>query len=166
LLVRNPWGITNYSDKWNKNYGSWDSATKAVVANAFNNIDPTVDYAKGYFVVPTNRMQNAACFSDYQIAHVRDDMKSTWYDAELMDEKLTTFYVSPKEKRGDLYFTVESYPINTIPEECTTGEFSYLQGFTRIVQEATLPLLFIKVYKNPWFLGEEVIGEIYYLEQF
>ena len=82
LLVRNPWGTTNYNSTFNKNDEIWTQAgTKAQVPN---NVDPTVDWNNGYFVTPISNFINAVCFTDYQIAHDRsaEGYTNTWYDAD------------------------------------------------------------------------------------
>jgi len=64
LLMRNPWGTTNYASGWDKTDSKW---TAANIAQVPNNVDPTADWASGYFVVPMDKFVSGAtaCFFDY-----------------------------------------------------------------------------------------------------
>ena len=70
LLVRNPWGRSTYSGKWNKNDGDW---TDALIAQVPYNHDPRTEQdSNGIFVTPISNFVNAKCFDGYQIGHMRN----------------------------------------------------------------------------------------------
>ena len=75
------------------------------------------------------------CFDDFQIAHYRDDEGFTddWYDDEGDNSSNAKYEITVPEKRGDLYFTVETYYYNMIPSMC---------------QYSNVPLSQWTVYKN------------------
>lgn len=47
----------------------------------------------------------------------------TVYDAEDMDEYDHNYYITVPENDGFLYFSVETYYQEMIPNECTTGTY-------------------------------------------
>mmetsp|Transcript_16497 Transcript_16497/g.28016 ORF Transcript_16497/g.28016 Transcript_16497/m.28016 type:complete len:109 (-) Transcript_16497:477-803(-) len=105
-MVRNPWGISEYSKNWSHDDSRW---TPEFIAQVPHGIDPTTSHQQGIFFVEHSDL--AECFSFYQIGHYRDEegYKDTWYDQELDLGFVTQHKVTPSEKRGDLYFTVETY---------------------------------------------------------
>ena len=70
-----------------------------------------------------------ACVGSLVVAHHRADegWASLYYDALAMDGEVHNYYVtipSHEESNKDLYFTVETYAQNIIPNECTTGTYT------------------------------------------
>ncbi len=67
------------------------------------------------------------CITDFEIAHIRDSegYSGDWYDAESMDEEYHSYYITVPKNDGVLYFTVESYYQNVIPNECTSGTVTF-----------------------------------------
>ena len=84
LMVRNPWGLTQYTGTWSQEDANW---TDDLVGQVPYNIDPrTSGDSDGIFVTPLEDL--AACFNDMSINHHRDDegYSDTWFDAIDMDE--------------------------------------------------------------------------------
>ena len=77
----------------------------------------------GYFVTPMKNFIYSKCFNYIQVAHERADegYKISWFDAENTDDNFQSYYVTIPEVNGDLYFMVESYMYNTIPNGCIEG---------------------------------------------
>lgn len=69
------------------------------------------------------------CIYSFQISHNRasEGYTDAVYDAEDMNEEEHTHYMTVPAKDGSLYFSVETYYQEMIPNECTTGEYS---GYT------------------------------------
>jgi len=117
LLMRNPWGTTDYSWDYHKNDAVW---TDALVANVPMGVDPRLSATDGFFVMPIEGMYSAKCIQDVIIAHTRDDEGFTahWYDVDNIATAYTdkTYYtVKPTETTNDLYISLNNYPLNTIP---------------------------------------------------
>ena len=68
-LIRNPWGITYYSDDWNADDSRW---TDALVEQVPLNIDPRTSADDGLFVLPYDKIIGEECISSLQIGHLRD----------------------------------------------------------------------------------------------
>lgn len=77
------------------------------------------------FVVPISKLIGSDCFSDYQIAHYRDNegYKDVWYDQDNdVDGQMDTFiYYVDHNVNSDLYFMVSTYSHTIVPNVCTTG---------------------------------------------
>ena len=58
-----------------------------------------------------------AAFETFSIAHTRDseDYDIYWYDRDDNAGSIEDYRIVPSEQLGDLYFTVHSYPLNSIP---------------------------------------------------
>jgi hypothetical protein len=56
-------------------------------------------------------------FESFDVAIVRSAEKyeNTWYDRESSSGALETYHFSPQVASGDLYVSVHTYPLNTIP---------------------------------------------------
>lgn len=94
LMVRNPWGVTNYKGAFKFDDAKW---TDAVVANVPMGIDPrTSSAAKGIFVLPKEDFKE--CFEEFSIAHTRSGFSDNWYDALDMDDEWHTYYFTMPEK--------------------------------------------------------------------
>jgi hypothetical protein len=148
LLMRNPWGSTDYSGTWNHADVNWTDALKAQVPFG---IDPTTSHNDGIFTMPMSTFGNTAngysCIYNYEIAHMRDSegYSGYWYDAESMDEAYHKYYITVPANDGALYFTVETYYQDVIPNECTTGTVTFSSGATSTLPN---PLLHYQVWKD------------------
>jgi hypothetical protein len=153
LLMRNPWGVTYYTGIWKYDDSNW---TDALVAQVPFGIDPRTSYETlGIFTMPMSIFgmikdssdADYACISDFEIAHMRDSEGYTgdWYDAESMDESTYSYYITVPENEGALYFTVESYYQNLIPNECTSGTVTFSNGNSANLAN---PLLDYEVWKD------------------
>jgi len=131
LLMRNPWATTDYSAKWNSEDTDW---TDDLVAQVPLGVDPRTSTGDGIFTMPMSEFSNTDagynCIFNYEIAHHRadDGYSMDWYDAIDMGERYDDFYIEVPEYSGALYFTVETYYQNLIPNECTTGDITYSDG--------------------------------------
>lgn len=129
LLVRNPWGVTYYTGAWHKGDTNW---TNALVAQVPLGIDPRTSDQQGIFAIPMSTFGNSGidCIENYEIAHMRDSegYKASWYDAENMDDQSHNYFVTVPANDGALYFTVETYYQEIVPNECSYGTFTYSGG--------------------------------------
>ena len=84
----------------------------------------------------------AKCFDGVTIGHHRkkENYSSKRYDADNMDEKSQFYRVFIPQNLGDLYINVESYPLNTVPSKCTTGNLSG--------QRVSMPILYFSVFSR------------------
>ena len=165
LLMRNPWGVSFYNDSWSYADPRWNEAS--VREQVPLGIDPRTQYLNGYYVVPMTNFFGGKCFADFQSAHERtnDGYKIAWFDAENMDENFHNYFVTIPEKKGDLYFMVESYMYNTVPNGCIDGVFQYTDSSGTVQSlDMTHPLLYFALYdqSNPG----RIIAYKYYVEQF
>lgn len=148
LLMRNPWGSTGYSADWNKNDAKW---TDALVAQVPMSIDPRTSATKGIFTVPMTRFAGQAtssndCFGDYSIAHNRAGYKTFWYDRDGADDSdVKNYYTTAPKKDGDFYFSVETYPLSTIPTACHGGSYTF-GGQT--YNSETMPSVYFAMWKS------------------
>jgi hypothetical protein len=62
-----------------------------------------------------------------------------------MDENYHNYFISVPANDGALYFTVESYYQNVIPNECTSGAVTDEWGYSYSLSN---PLLNFEVFKN------------------
>lgn len=113
LLMRNPWGTTDYNAAWNKDDANW---TEELVAQVPMGIDPrTSATSDGIFTMPMSEFAKTEngynCIYNYEIAHVRDSegYSGDWYDAIDMGEQYDDYYITVPADDGALYFTVETY---------------------------------------------------------
>lgn len=92
-----------------------------------HNIDPRTSNTEGYFVMPIETLTDSSidCIYSFQIAHYRkaDGFSDAVYDAENMDESYKYYYATVPQFNEALYFTVETYYQEMIPNECTTGTY-------------------------------------------
>ena len=128
VMVRNPWGHTDYSGAWNARDPRW---TDELAAQVPHGVDPRVsDITDGIFVVPMSTFRTSmGCFSAINIVHLRDDEGYTddWFDALDIGEVDKSYDFSvPRWANvgyGDrLYITVETYYAETVPSGCLDGE--------------------------------------------
>ena len=93
-----------------------------------------------------DKLADTTCILSYEIAHTRESegFKSAWYDAESMDEATHEYFITVPANDGALYFTVETYYQEIIPNECTSG--SFLSGGTSI--SLTSPVQDWEVWKD------------------
>ena len=162
-LMRNPWGSTGYngyidgSKDWAYDDPRWTTDTLAELEAVWSDTgditaDPSpsvtdTNLVHGYFVVPSKRFQDSIkCFDDYVIAYDRTDegYKHARFDVDdAPDNVEVTYTVNIPAQDGDLYFTSESYPVNTVPGGCTDGTAYYNNGANSM--SATTPWLYLVV---------------------
>lgn len=73
---------------------------------------------------------NEYCFNWISIGHNRepDGFVETWYDEiDAGSEPFFYYFTAPSQDQA-IYFTVETYSYNIVPEKCTTGS-STVRGF-------------------------------------
>ena len=158
LLMRNPWGTSDYSAAWHKDDSAW---TDDLVAQVPWGIDPRTSTSDGIFTVPMSEFHN--CVSNYEIAHHRasEGYSGDWYDAIDMDEQVNNYRITVPANDGALYFTVETYYYNMIPNECTTETITFNQGQSSLTYSS--PFLDLQVWKQ----GENsYFGEYFDMDQF
>ena len=91
-------------------------------------MNPVTDGVKyGIFIVPSNLL--STCFYEYQIGNYLDNAGyySTYYDVENAATDLFTFsFTVPSNAitSSPIYFTVDSYPLHTVPYSCVIGNVS------------------------------------------
>ena len=79
-------------------------------------INPQTSWASGVFFIEHDEI--ATCFLEYAIAHERssDGYFQSWIDNEgVFEGNSYTYTVEIEEELGDLYFMVDTYPMETIP---------------------------------------------------
>ena len=169
LLMRNPWGETTYNKSWNGNDTRWTDQT---VSQVPFNIDPRQAQNTGTFVFPIEGLIDAECFTDVQIGYQRakEGYAFTWYDAEdqpktngyldnVGESQLKNFYFTPSSSSGDIYITVETFPMGTVHSACTSGTFKY--GPSSF--EVDYPVIYFDVAKNG---SRSEIAYEFYIETF
>ena len=117
-MMRNPWGTGFYTGPWNKDDANWNTIMKQQVPWG---VDPTTaQTADGIFFMPLESFAGKACAVSFEIAHLRDDdgYKGVWYDADNVDEQIHSYYVTVPANDGALYFSVNGYYNDMIPNEC------------------------------------------------
>ena len=127
LLLRDPLASTEYSGEWGHDDPNW---SEALIAQVPLGIDPTASHTDGIFTIPMSLFSDPDCLTNYQIAHLRDSdgYSNNWYDMEDSDESSRDFFVTVPRDSGPLYFTVETYYQNMIPNECTSGTVDLPNG--------------------------------------
>lgn len=121
-LIRNPWGVTFYSNEWHAGDSRW---TDELANQVPLGIDPRTSANDGIFAMPYDKIINEECVSSLQIGHLRDSegYVKTWFDEEQVSKEEGWYHydlVVPDTIGADshIYFTVESYYQEYIPEEC------------------------------------------------
>lgn len=66
LMMRNPWGSSEYSSDWSKSDIRWTPDNLQAVPNG---IDPRTSDAQGIIIVPITKFINGICFSEFNINH-------------------------------------------------------------------------------------------------
>lgn len=114
-MLRNPWGISYFNQSWASGDAAWTTAYKSQVPHS---VDPDTSQNDGVFFMNSNDF--LYCFSDFQVAHYRDNegYSDTWYDKENDNGELAQYEVTVPIQDGDLYFTVESYFYGLVPTTC------------------------------------------------
>ena len=159
--MRNPWDTTSYSSDWNKDDPRWTSETVAQVPYG---IDPRTSADQGVFAVPMYKLINGLCFDGVQIGHYRakEGYYNARYDADDMAGSTQDYYrVFMPAQSGDLYFTVESYPLGTVPESCTPGSITSGGATTAV----NTPLVRLEVFDSASGFSSP-LGALFYAEQF
>jgi hypothetical protein len=64
-----------------------------------------------------------ACFKEASIAHRREGYTNNWYDQEFDWGDAKEVHVTIPEKKGDLYFNVETYYPSMIPKNCIQSTY-------------------------------------------
>jgi len=87
------------------------------------------------------------CVYNYEIAHHRasEGYSGDWYDAIDMEEQYDDYYITVPADDGGLYFTVETYYQNIIPNECTTDIVDFGGGN---IAQISNPLFDYEVWKD------------------
>jgi len=110
LLIRNPWGITYYSETWNADDSNW---TDDLVDQVPLSVDPRTSASDGVFAMPSSLIIGETCISSIQVGHLRDDegYTRTWFDEEAVsyEDQAYYYYVDAPVEDSYLYFTVESF---------------------------------------------------------
>lgn len=89
LLMRNPWGTTDYSAAWFSEDANW---TDDLVSQVPWGVDPRTDVNLGLFTMPMSEFSETEegynCVFNYEIAHYRaeEGYSMDWYDAIDMEE--------------------------------------------------------------------------------
>lgn len=129
LMMRNPWGTTNYTSLWSKDDTNW---TDELVAQVPLSIDPRTSHASGIFVVPLEKLGPQTggnhCFASFAIAHYRESSgyASTFYDRENADQEDELFLkVTAGTNDGDLYFVPDLFPQEVVPDHCFGGTYTF-----------------------------------------
>lgn len=60
VMVRNPWGITYYSDEWNSEDDRW---TDDLVSQVPLDVDPRTSVDNGIFIMPSSLLMREECIS-------------------------------------------------------------------------------------------------------
>lgn len=97
ILVRNPWGRTEYTGEWSYTDKRWTPELVAQIPLGVNPFETKVD---GVFVMPKSSMSEEfgqACFAKVYVGHTRDfdSYKDAWYDALDADDSTINFYFVP-----------------------------------------------------------------------
>lgn len=101
--------------------GTWisDVWTEEYIKQVPHGINPWTAHMDGIFFV--DKTEFLGCFDEFQIAHYRDNegYSDNWIDVEDGQSWYEDdFSMIINEKKGDLYFTVESYYYGMIPALC------------------------------------------------
>ena len=149
MMVRNPWGRTDYTEDWNFEDPRWTEET--IVQVPFD-VDPTTSNEEGIFFVEDKDFMR--CFEDFQVAVYRDDegYSNNWFDEEAANAQVHLYEIEIPRKDGEIYFSVETYYQNIIPQNCVLDEFS-------------MPLVIFGLLQNG-LESENVIDAWYYYDQF
>ena len=97
LLMRNPWGTTDYSAAWHAEDAAW---TDELVAQVPWGVDPRTSVEDGLFTMPMSEFSKTTdgynCIFNYEIAHHRasEGYSGDWYDAIDMDEQYDDYYIT------------------------------------------------------------------------
>ena len=119
LLVRNPWGTTKYNSDWSHDDPRWTPFARSQVPLG---IDITTAYKQGIFALPMEKLINGKCMDEVSVVHYRkkEGYSDSRYDAIAIDSEHHDYTVHVPEKKGDLYFSLHTYPEHLIPEDCHT----------------------------------------------
>lgn len=81
--------------------------------------------SQDYSVFFMDYSEFSTAFESFSIAHTRQDQnyQISWYDVEDNTGTIEDLLVIPSKQQGDIYFTVHSYPLNSIPltDDCFTS---------------------------------------------
>ena len=129
-------------------------------------IDPRTSHTDGIFVVPKSAFSSSqACFDSFYIAHFLEDQgyEDTWYDALNMDEQVNEYTFTAPSNGKTIYFTVETYYQDVIPNECTTGDYRRSNGY---VLRLPNPLVAFQVYrKGKYSSSKTLVDSVHYTDQ-
>jgi hypothetical protein len=139
-MVRNPWSNSNYKGKWKSS--DWSSEMVRYVPGG---VDPRTSEKDGVFFVDSNDFPKV--FQYYVIGHYRPNYVISWYDKENDLGSTQTYYFELPSSGSDLYVSVESYYLKSLPSSCITKK-----------GKRTYPIVTIDVYLN----GEELESNFYY----
>lgn len=100
--------------------------TEEYVKQVPHNINPYTAHTDGIFFV--DKTEFTGCFDEYQIAHYRhtENYYDNWYDVDDGASWFEDDYsMISHEKKGDLYFTLESYYYGMIPAACSVYKMPF-----------------------------------------
>ena len=119
IMLRNPWGTTNYSGTWNKNDAGW---TAAMIAQVPFGTNPTTSDSDGiFFMTSADFIQTTTnCITNFEISHYRasEGYSNDYYDLMSTDSTKTYYFATIPNQDGELYFTAETYYQEMVPSEC------------------------------------------------
>jgi len=99
------------------------------------------------------------CLEKLYVGHIKEEgelgYKPAWYDQIGDEGEETAFYFTPPRAVGDLYFTVETYPFDVVPVECTRTAINTPTG-TQIVLS---PVVEFGLY-----IGSLLISQTFYVD--
>lgn len=108
LMIRNPWGSTDYSIDWNSEDPNWNLADN--IDHVPYDVDPRTSNEDGIFFVEDKDFM--PCFEGFQVGVYREDegYANNWFDVENDDAVDGQYFeVVVPENNGDMYFSVETY---------------------------------------------------------
>jgi hypothetical protein len=91
-------------------------------------VNPITDGAKyGIFIVPSGLL--STCFYEFQIGYYLDNSgySATYFDVEDATTDMYSFtFTVPSNAitSSPIYFTVDTYPLHTVPYSCVIGNVS------------------------------------------
>lgn len=112
--------------------------------------------------MPIEKMINGECMSDINVAHYRasEGYSDDRYDVINTDNRQHIFTVEVPAKSGDLYFSLNGYPADLIPENCTT----YDKTENGVTTTYNMPLVYLPLYKKSGSGDYERVHYEYYLD--
>ena len=114
-MVRNPWSSSSFIGKWSAGDRRW---TSNFISQVPDGVDPRNSNQDGVFFVDSNDFSSV--FQYYVIGHYKPDYSISWFDQENDNGSQKTYYFELGNQGDDLYISVESYYLKSLPEVCIT----------------------------------------------